>query len=73
MLEDGITDIEAVRLIETPAEIDKGKKAESDGWKQELSDTHELLRLDDEVKEDPFAGKLLNYEVYSSSYDVITT
>lgn len=64
MLEDGITDIEAVRLIETPAEIDKAKKAESDGWKQELSDTHQMLRLDDEVKEDPFAGKLLNYEVY---------
>lgn len=64
MLEEGINDIEAVRLIETPS--DKSKKAESDGWKQEVSDTHQMLRLDDEVQEDPFAGKLLNYEVSNS-------
>lgn len=60
-IENGITDVEAVRLIDTP--IDKSKKAEGDGWKQELSDTHQMLRLDDEIQEDPFAGKLVNYEV----------
>lgn len=61
VLEDGITDIEAVRLIETPADVTKSKK--TDGWKQELSDTHQMLKLDEEVVEDPFAGRLLTYEV----------
>lgn len=56
-----MTDVEAVRLIETP--VDKTKKTESDGWKQEVAETHQMLRLDDEIPEDPFAGKLLNYEV----------
>lgn len=63
VLEDGITDIEAVRLIETPVESDISKKGEGDGWKQEVSDTHQMLRLDEEVKQDPFAGRLLGYEV----------
>lgn len=64
ILEDGITDIEAVRLIETPIEVNKTEKGGSDGWKQEVTDTHQMLRLDDEIKEDPFAGKLLSYEVF---------
>lgn len=59
VIEDGVSDIEAVRLIDTP--VDKSTKTE--GWKQEVSDTHQMLRLDDESEEDPFGGKLLNYEV----------
>lgn len=63
VLEDEITDIEAIRFIETPVETASSKAAKDDGWTQEVSDTHQTLRLDEEVKEDPFAGRLLNYEV----------
>lgn len=61
-LDEGITDMEAIRLIETP----QNEKLQSDnGWKQEVSETHEALQLDLDADdmEDPFTSRLINFEV----------
>lgn len=65
-LEDGITDTEAVRLIETPSS--KKKEDKSNAWKQEVTDSHQTLQLDfnEEPDEDPFTAKLINFEVFIS-------
>lgn len=62
-LEDGITDMEAVRLIETPASKKNADK--SDNWRQEVTESHQTLQLDfmDGEEEDPFTAKLINFDV----------
>lgn len=55
ILEDGITDVEALRLIETP----HSDKSIDDSWKKETSDNHEALHLELDTEEiDPFSAKL---------------
>lgn len=58
-LEEGISDTEAVRLIETPP----NHKVEDTN--RDVTDTHQTLRLDitDEIEEDPFTAKLIHFEV----------
>lgn len=61
-LEEGITDVEAVRLIETP--VMKNSDEKSCGWKQEITETHQTLQIDFENEvEDPFTARLINFEV----------
>lgn len=61
-LEEGITDVEAVRLIETP--IMNNSDENNGGWKQEITDTHQTLQIDFENEvEDPFTARLINFEV----------
>ncbi|XP_022909973.2 intraflagellar transport protein 122 homolog [Onthophagus taurus] len=55
-LEDGITDTEAIRLIETP-----DSKEEVENWKQEINETQQTLKLD-EPSVDPFTTRLINFE-----------
>lgn len=56
--------MEAVRLIETPA-ASKSGVGDADRWKQEVSDTQEVLKLDVEFEEfeDPFTSKLISVDV----------
>lgn len=63
-LEEGIGDTEAVRLIETPP-TNKSVNGGSDGWKQEVNDTQEVLKLDVDFEEfeDPFTSKLISVDV----------
>lgn len=65
-LEEGISDMEAVRLIETPV-ASKSSTEDGDRWKQEVSDTQEVLKLDVEFEEfeDPFTSKLIGVDVSS--------
>lgn len=60
-LEEGISDLEAVRLIETPPN-EKIRNA-----KQEISESHQTLQLDliEEVddNDDPFTAKLIHFDV----------
>lgn len=60
-LEEDISDIEAVRLIEIPPS-DKG---EEETWKQSITENEQTLRLDDTVEEDvdPFSAKITGFEV----------
>lgn len=58
VLEDGISHQEAMRLIETDDALEN-----EDGWKQEVSDTRQTLRITDEQEEDPFSTKFVAYEV----------
>jgi intraflagellar transport protein 122 len=60
MLQEGITDVEAVRLIETPpSDVVKGEN-----WKQEMSEGGETLQLDVvEEEKDPFTARLGGFEV----------
>lgn len=59
-LEDDITDLEAVRLIEIPPS-DKG---EEETWKQSITENEQTLRLDDTVEDiDPFSAQVSGYEV----------
>lgn len=71
-LEAGITDTEAVRLIETP-KSDKPENA--DGWVQEVSDSHQTLQLgegeDDKDVEDVFTEHLLNFEVNTIRFTLL--
>lgn len=60
MLEDDITDQEAIRLIEAPVD---SKTENLDGWEQEVSDTHQTLRIANDSEEDPFTAKFVTYEV----------
>jgi intraflagellar transport protein 122 len=59
MLQEGITDVEAVRLIETPpSDVVKGEN-----WKQEMSEGGETLQLDVvEEEKDPFTARLGGFE-----------
>lgn len=64
ILEDGITDVEALRLIETP----HSDKSTDDSWKKETSENHEALHLDLEHEEvDPFSAKLGTLEASSNN------
>lgn len=61
-IEEGITDMEAVRLIETPAE--KSPIGEGEKWRQEISENQQTLQLDMDTEiEDPFTSRLMNFEV----------
>lgn len=69
VLEDDITDQEAIRLIETPVD---NNVENSKGWEQEVSDTHQTLRITNDTEEDPFTSKFGTYEVsYFILYDFI--
>lgn len=57
-LEDGISDTEAIRLIEAPPKT----SSPYEGWTQEISDTQQTLKLDEE-SQDPFTNKLIDFEV----------
>lgn len=63
-LEEGITDIEAVRLIESPS-INKTHSAKDTGFVEELADNYQTLQIDEEkeIVHDNFTERLLNFEV----------
>lgn len=68
-LEDGISDSEAIRLIESPPSIDEKNNTE---WIQELSDTTQTLQINENTSEDNiedvFTAHLLNLEVRINSW-----
>ncbi|KAF2899366.1 hypothetical protein ILUMI_06809 [Ignelater luminosus] len=69
-LDESITDMEAIRLIETP----QNEKLQSDnGWKQEVSETHEALHLDLDADdmEDPFTSRLINFESGTNKFQPV--
>ena len=59
-MQEDISDVEAVRLIETPpSEATKG-----DNWKHHVTESHETLQLDiDNEEKDPFTTRLSSFEV----------
>lgn len=63
VLEEGITDEEAVKLIETPPSTGAGREKKGDGWVQTKSDTFQMLQFDENQTVDPFTVKLVNFEV----------
>lgn len=66
-LEDSITDIEAVRLIETPpGDKDHNMK---DEWRQEINENAETLQLDADYEEpkDPFTTRM-SFDVCIADY-----
>lgn len=55
-LDDDISDAEAIRLLETSEEPSEPN--------EEITETQQTLRLDDDVEDfDPFTAKLMNFEV----------
>lgn len=64
-LEEGISDMEAIRLIDTPPEASDPYE----GWTQEITEKQQTLKLDRGVR-DPFAHRLINFEVFI--YDIWT-
>ena len=58
-LEEGISDEEAVRLIETPLVEAK----ENDEWQEEVSENQQTLQLTNhEEEKDPFASKIIKFD-----------
>ncbi|XP_972704.1 intraflagellar transport protein 122 homolog [Tribolium castaneum] len=70
VLQDGISDIEAVRLIETPPN-DLGKE---ENWKQEISECRETLQLDidEEDEKDPFTARLESGSGDTNNFSPVT-
>jgi len=60
-LEEGLSDEEAVRLIEAPATSGGGNQ-----WSSSQGEDYQVLQLQEEVAPDPFTLRLTNYEVSSS-------
>ena len=64
VLEEGLTDEEAVSLIQMEP---SNKSSRGDGWKESAGDAVQSMRLDDygnqAIDEDPFTAKLLSFEV----------
>lgn len=61
VLEEDITDLEALRLIETPP---NNKESVDEGWRQEISENQQMLQLDRDVEVDPFTFRLGAFEVF---------
>lgn len=65
-LENGISDEEALRLIETP-----GSSSEQTGiWNQRLEENFQSMRLDETSvnMSDPFTARLVSFEVSTYYY-----
>ncbi|GJQ71136.1 hypothetical protein Trydic_g1040 [Trypoxylus dichotomus] len=62
-LEKGISDTEAVRLIEAPPQ----EISPYEGWSQEITETQQTLMLD-EGSQDPFTKKLINFEAGDTNF-----
>lgn len=54
-LENGISDEEALKLLEAPGSL-------SEGWTQRVDDYSQTLRLEESVP-DPFTARLVSFEV----------
>ena len=63
-LEEGVTDSEAMKLLETSVDND------SDGWSQMVDSNSQTMRLDDNVANmaDPFTARLVSYDVGNTLY-----
>ncbi|KAK6627629.1 hypothetical protein RUM44_010107 [Polyplax serrata] len=72
VLEEGITDEEAVKLIETPPSTGAGREKKGDGWVQTKSDTFQMLQFDENQTVDPFTVKLVNFEVEGEEFVPVT-
>lgn len=73
-LEPGISDEEAVRLIEAPAPFTE-ESNHSRGWLQSESDTFQTMHFDESPASiaDPFTARLMSFEVgFVITYYVIT-
>jgi len=57
-LEAGITDEEAIRLIQLPDNSKAGY-----GWKIEQEGGAEVLGFDETAQQDPFTAQVINFEV----------
>lgn len=68
VLEDGIPDVEAVRLIETPA------PTKNDTEKETIEKNFQTMQFEDkeEEEEDPFTSRIVNYERKSGEFIPIT-
>jgi intraflagellar transport protein 122 len=67
-LEPGISDEEAIRLIEAPAPFTE-ESNHSRGWLQSASDTFQTMQCDESPASiaDPFTARLMSFEVGLSS------
>jgi intraflagellar transport protein 122 len=63
-LEPGISDEEALSLIEAPTPVTE-EPSQDGGWLQTVGDTFQTLQFDDSPAgvRDPFTARLMNYEV----------
>ena len=65
--EEGISDEEAVQLLESEPPRRKTEKKKEDQWSENNRDTFQSLRMDeeipDEANDDPFTAKLMGFEV----------
>jgi intraflagellar transport protein 122 len=63
-LEPGISDEEAVNLIEAPTSVAEESNQDR-GWLQTAGDTFQTMQFDDSSAgmKDPFTARLMNYEV----------
>lgn len=62
-LEEGITDEEAVKLIESPPTLGKSKESKQDGWVQSEGENYQMLHFEENSFSDPFTSKIVNFEV----------
>lgn len=66
-MEVGISDQEAVRLIESPP--DSVEEEKKDGWVQDITENTQTLQMGaDEEISDPFTARLLNLEVRMNNF-----
>ena len=65
VLEDGITDEEAVKLIETPPSYgSESKDNKENGWIQTEGESYQMLHFEENSSTvDPFTAKLVNFDV----------
>jgi intraflagellar transport protein 122 len=63
-LEPGISDEEAVNLIEAPTPVTE-ETNQARGWHQSAGDTFQTMQFDDSPSsiKDPFTARLMNFEV----------
>lgn len=69
-LEEGITDKEAVRLIETPKSLSINQ--ENDKWMQDINEDQQTLQINSEMtnEADIFTQHLLNFEVLDMFFNI---
>ncbi|XP_063240162.1 intraflagellar transport protein 122 homolog isoform X2 [Bacillus rossius redtenbacheri] len=66
-LEEGISDEEAVRLIDAPAPTSEG--SEHGGWKQSVGENYQAMQFDDQSSApDPFTARLMSFETDSEEF-----
>ncbi|EEB18094.1 conserved hypothetical protein [Pediculus humanus corporis] len=74
VLEDGITDEEAVKLIETPPSYgSESKDNKENGWIQTEGESYQMLHFEENSSTvDPFTAKLVNFDIEKDGFTPVT-